>query len=414
MNPAPTMPWLWPAIAITLAVIGLIVLVFALFRDRSRGRRRCPKCWYSMDGAPTLTCPECGRVAKTEKKLFKTRRSRRGIAVALTLVIASYGAWKWPVVRRGGWTEFIPTTALACIAPTSPLEGLDPYARLSTHSIADQLRHATTRRMTRGCARWQSQHYIQRCADAHGPNPGEWIAAPHTWRRGVPIPVKVRPRLTPPVIPDLYGLMVYVGPSAMEDGRLNPDALVPTSAANVFKVQLEIRLSADWTSTTLYKRVVPLSITLVDDPALVLRPIDTPEATAIVAAAVAPELVLTGNGYDVFVGPRSTGGSPPRIDFGIGYEVLVEAPDGRVVGKGSGFAANDRWGRDRRRLPTEWVSDADRRSLTPGSVRFVVIGNAELALKDRSAWSFEANSGSYWSGRIEVPPEPLPDGVHKP
>ena len=48
---------------------GLFVLFRALFGDRARGRRRCPKCWYDMAGLPPRTvkeererfvCPECG------------------------------------------------------------------------------------------------------------------------------------------------------------------------------------------------------------------------------------------------------------------------------------------------------------------------------------------------------------------
>ena len=39
-----------------LIALGALLILRALFADRSRGRRRCPRCWYSMDGAPSLPC----------------------------------------------------------------------------------------------------------------------------------------------------------------------------------------------------------------------------------------------------------------------------------------------------------------------------------------------------------------------
>ncbi len=55
------LPW-------TLASLAAIWLLSALFRDRSRGRLRCPRCWYDMAGAG-LTCPECGKQARSERAL---------------------------------------------------------------------------------------------------------------------------------------------------------------------------------------------------------------------------------------------------------------------------------------------------------------------------------------------------------
>lgn len=53
--------WLCTLAGWTLTGAGLLMLLWALFRDRSRGRRRCPRCWYDMAGVPGLQCPECGR-----------------------------------------------------------------------------------------------------------------------------------------------------------------------------------------------------------------------------------------------------------------------------------------------------------------------------------------------------------------
>ena len=54
---------------------GAPLLVWAMFGDRARGRRRCPRCWYDMSGATLLKCPECGRegceVHDTEEKTWR-------------------------------------------------------------------------------------------------------------------------------------------------------------------------------------------------------------------------------------------------------------------------------------------------------------------------------------------------------
>src|SRR5688572_9581634 len=83
----------WMGVAVCAG--GGVVVLVALLRDRSRGRRRCPRCWYEMTGVPGLVCPECGKAARREKALFRTRRRWRmagvsalvaglGLAAALT------------------------------------------------------------------------------------------------------------------------------------------------------------------------------------------------------------------------------------------------------------------------------------------------------------------------------------------
>lgn len=106
----------WLAAAL-LGSLSLFILYRALFRDRSRGRRRCPKCWYDMSGASGLVCPECGRDAKREKRLYRTRRRMRWVVVGVFLVLTSIGLWKTPVVRRDGWPRLVPTWALVVLFP---------------------------------------------------------------------------------------------------------------------------------------------------------------------------------------------------------------------------------------------------------------------------------------------------------
>ena len=52
--------WVWPALlAMSLAVWAIW---WAIFADKARGRRRCPRCWHDLSRTPGLTCSECGLV----------------------------------------------------------------------------------------------------------------------------------------------------------------------------------------------------------------------------------------------------------------------------------------------------------------------------------------------------------------
>src|SRR5688572_3890533 len=100
-----------------LILFGALLILHALFADRSRGRRRCPRCWYSMDGVPSLTCPECGRAASKERRLCKTRRRYRVALAASVLPVLGVAALATSGIIRLGWVGAIPTTALVAVVP---------------------------------------------------------------------------------------------------------------------------------------------------------------------------------------------------------------------------------------------------------------------------------------------------------
>ena len=68
-----TSDWIFWIAGGLLGIAGLWLAYWALLSDRAKGRKRCPKCWYNMQGAESLRCPECGHTAKSERKLRKTR-----------------------------------------------------------------------------------------------------------------------------------------------------------------------------------------------------------------------------------------------------------------------------------------------------------------------------------------------------
>jgi len=108
MNSYAIMTWAgWVLMA--AAAFGVL---YALCWDRSRGRRRCPKCWYDMSAVVGLRCPECGKSARTERSFQLTRRRWGFVAAALSLAIAGMAMRRWPHYHSRGWVAAVPDLIL--------------------------------------------------------------------------------------------------------------------------------------------------------------------------------------------------------------------------------------------------------------------------------------------------------------
>lgn len=103
---------LWECAACGTAVFSAALIAWAVVGDRSRGRRRCPECWYDMTGSVGLRCPECGREAAHTRELYKARRRLRRLPIGLVGLLLAAGLWEYPRYKAGGVTGLVPTTAL--------------------------------------------------------------------------------------------------------------------------------------------------------------------------------------------------------------------------------------------------------------------------------------------------------------
>ena len=131
-----SLDWIFLLGGIAFGLGGISLVILALFRDRSRGLRRCPKCWYDMSGAPGLKCPECGRTARNEPRLYRTRRRWKRAALGLIVVLMGICIAEVPTYKRG-WPALVPTTILALFAPAedptrAAFAGLGPGGVVTT------------------------------------------------------------------------------------------------------------------------------------------------------------------------------------------------------------------------------------------------------------------------------------------
>lgn len=113
---------IWNSVALLIAAAGLALLAWALLADRAKGRLRCPKCWYSLDGTPAddvglRKCPECGRGNLRERSLKRTRRRRRYALLALLVLIFADQSRRIPAANQHGWVAFVPSTLIIPLAP---------------------------------------------------------------------------------------------------------------------------------------------------------------------------------------------------------------------------------------------------------------------------------------------------------
>lgn len=97
------------AIGLGMLLFSCFLVVWALVGDRSRGRLRCPRCWYDMSDSDGRPCPECGKEISEARQFTRTRRPRWAFVVALVfLLVGLAGLGFNSKFRAGGVASFMP------------------------------------------------------------------------------------------------------------------------------------------------------------------------------------------------------------------------------------------------------------------------------------------------------------------
>lgn len=99
------------AAAAVTAAAAVGTIWWAIFGDKARGRRRCPRCWHDLSRTPGLTCSECGHAARGEAELGKARR-RWGVAAATLVAVAAAAVWTQSIILNQGWASYVPDVLL--------------------------------------------------------------------------------------------------------------------------------------------------------------------------------------------------------------------------------------------------------------------------------------------------------------
>lgn len=120
-----------------MALGAMMVFGWALFWDRSRGRRRCPGCWRPVDDEAVAerVCTECGSDLTSERRLSRTRRRWGWASAACVLMLGAIALGTTPAISRHGWRHVVPSGVLLRMWPAAVDEWI--AARIDNNGSED-------------------------------------------------------------------------------------------------------------------------------------------------------------------------------------------------------------------------------------------------------------------------------------
>ncbi len=416
MNPSPLADWVFLAVGFPIGLAGVLLLLWALFSDRSRGRARCPKCWYDVGGIPAtydagVTCPECGRAGLRERDLARTRRRWRWATVGLVVAATGLGVSKIPGARANGWPGLVPTWALVYVTPMRDGPNAVMFARTSfpggvpgpTPSIASQLEAEAWRRVSAGRAwDWQSRVLILRWMARQRFAAEDIFLAPQRWPVGEPVPVYFRPT-NPVMFGGEFSLERREAGMPSIWGRGSREGHAPPLKLGDTAISAGLWFTVGSASVRISNLVLPCRAV---ERSELLERVNGAEVNEVVRRVLDPRLVAVGasHGVDVIVADRASTPEWAAIDFGLAFGVEV-VMDGRTVARGRGQVNWDYpvW-KTWQQVEMQWDAGAIEAVLAdPAKARFVVTGDYESAVNDYLRWPFSKGRGAAWTGRFECP-----------
>lgn len=432
--------WLWHTTGWTLCAIGLALLFWSLFRDRSRNRRRCPKCWYDMSGIPALTCPECGRQSKHEKHLLRTRRRWRWAAASIFLLSLSYVSYHASAVWSGSWVGLVPSTVLMLSAPTdcgveyvppapppvaSPTRNAIGSAALidspdsqtlwmssrprpplpappAPKSINEALGREAWMRLQKGeMWGWQARWFIGRALESDRGAWEKYVAIPARWVAGSQMPVRIADGQPNP------GWQMWMGHNrrlSMPIGDTTPFVLTmqdtPRQPGTVFHPSVEFHAARKQRFETTFSMPCQLLASPQD-----LFTLDASEELAEIASVyLNPRLVREENGeVQLIVNERYNHPAWERLRTGLGCRLEITL-DGRVLGTAEftpswKFCSN--WYSTE--VPVTWRADsASSLRAADANPRIHMTGDPNLSFIAYTEWPFDDPKPKCWTGHAEV------------
>ncbi len=101
------------------AVVGVIGVYLFLrgVRGRNRGVRSCPGCHHLLSESNELRCPECGRLARSERQALRTNRNRLSALCGVLLIMGSIFALQQLSLGRVKLLRGVPDSILVIMLP---------------------------------------------------------------------------------------------------------------------------------------------------------------------------------------------------------------------------------------------------------------------------------------------------------
>lgn len=158
------------ALLMSLGLSGGLAVVGFRF-DPSLGRRRCPTCWYDMNATKGRLCPECGHEASSDRQLYRSKRSRVTIALAITSLLVYPTTTRMLYASRVGPIGLIPTTVMVLawewlpekvVGSGSMAMGARPN---QPGSLASRLQDNATWEWQRNLFRWRCREAVRSATD---------------------------------------------------------------------------------------------------------------------------------------------------------------------------------------------------------------------------------------------------------